>query len=71
MMAELGLDVSGAAVARRYADIIDGFIIDHVDPIPAPLRGVTFFSAATLMSSVDDQLRLARAVLRAADTLVA
>jgi LPPG:FO 2-phospho-L-lactate transferase len=71
MMAELGLDVSGAAVARRYADIIDGFVIDQVDPIPAPLRGVTFFSAATLMSSVDDRLRLARAVLRAADTLVA
>jgi LPPG:FO 2-phospho-L-lactate transferase len=71
MMAELGLDVSGAAVARRYADIIDGFIVDHVDPIPAPLRGVTFFSAATLMSSVADRLQLARAVLRAADTLVA
>jgi LPPG:FO 2-phospho-L-lactate transferase len=71
MMAELGLDVSGAAVARRYADIIDGFVIDQVDPIPAPLRGVTFFSAATLMSSVDDRLQLARVVLRAADTLVA
>jgi LPPG:FO 2-phospho-L-lactate transferase len=71
MMAELGLDVSGAAVARRYADIIDGFVIDQVDPIPAPLRGVTFFSTATLMSTVDDRLQLARAVLRAADTLVA
>jgi LPPG:FO 2-phospho-L-lactate transferase len=71
MMTELGLDVSGAAVARRYADIIDGFVIDQVDPIPAPLRGVNFFSAATLMSTVDDRLQLARAVLKAADTLVA
>jgi LPPG:FO 2-phospho-L-lactate transferase len=71
MMAELGLDVSGAAVARRYADIIDGFVIDQVDPIPAPLQGVTFFSGATLMSTVDDRLQLAHAVLGAADTLVA
>jgi LPPG:FO 2-phospho-L-lactate transferase len=71
MMAELGLDVSGAAVARRYADIIDGFVIDQADPIPAPLQGVTFFSAATLMSTVDDRLQLAHAVLGAADALVA
>jgi LPPG:FO 2-phospho-L-lactate transferase len=70
MMAELGLDVSAAAVARRYADIIDGFVVDQTDPIPPPLQGVTFFRAATLMSTVDDRLELARAVLRAADTLV-
>ena len=71
MMAELGLDVSAAAVASRYADIIDGFVIDQADPIPAPLQGITFFSAATLMSTVDARLQLARTVLRAADTLVA
>jgi len=29
MMAELGLDVSGEAVARRYAGLIDGFVVDH------------------------------------------
>ncbi len=32
MLAELGLDVSGAAVARRYAGLVDGFIIDQADP---------------------------------------
>jgi LPPG:FO 2-phospho-L-lactate transferase len=71
MLAELGLEVSGAAVARRYAGIIDGFVIDETDPIPEPLPGVTFFSAATLMNSADDRLRLAQAVLRAADALSA
>ncbi|MDB6089858.1 MAG: 2-phospho-L-lactate transferase [Gammaproteobacteria bacterium] len=71
MMAELGLDVSGAAVAQRYADLIDGFVIDRADPVPAPLPGITFFSAATLMSTVEDRRELARTVLRAADTLVA
>jgi LPPG:FO 2-phospho-L-lactate transferase len=69
MMTELGLDVSGAAVARRYAGLIDGFVIDQADVFPEPLPGVTFFSAATLMNSTDDRLRLAHAVLRAADTL--
>jgi LPPG:FO 2-phospho-L-lactate transferase len=69
MMTELGLDVSGAAVARRYAGLIDGFVIDQADVFPEPLQGVTFFSAATLMNSTDDRLRLAHAVLRAADTL--
>jgi LPPG:FO 2-phospho-L-lactate transferase len=71
MMTELGLEVSGEAVARRYADIIDGFVIDHADPIPQPLQDVRFFSAATLMHTSDDRLRLARAVLQAADTLSA
>lgn len=69
MMAELGLDVSGAAVARRYAGIIDGFVIDEADPMPEPLPGVTFFRAATLMNTADDRLRLAHAALHAADTL--
>ena len=71
MMAELGLDVSGAAVARRYAGLIDGFVIDHADPMPDATEGITFFSAATLMNTVDDRLQLARAVLRAADSLIA
>jgi len=69
MMTELGLDVSGAAVARRYAGLVDGFVVDQVDVLPEPLPGVTFFSAATLMNSTDDRLRLANAVLQAADTL--
>jgi LPPG:FO 2-phospho-L-lactate transferase len=69
MMAELGLEVNGAAVARRYADIIDGFVIDRSDPLPDPLPGVTFIRAPTLMKSTDDRERLARAALQAADTL--
>jgi LPPG:FO 2-phospho-L-lactate transferase len=69
MLAELGLDVSAAAVARRYAGLIDGFLIDQVDSIPDPLPGVTFFSAATLMHTTEDRVRLAHAALHAADAL--
>jgi LPPG:FO 2-phospho-L-lactate transferase len=69
MMTELGLDVSGEAVARRYAGIIDGFVIDHADPVPEPLQEVRYFGAATLMNTAEDRLRLAHTVLQAADRL--
>jgi LPPG:FO 2-phospho-L-lactate transferase len=69
MMAELGLEVSGAAVARYYLDIVDGFILDARDPIPEPVQGIKFFHTATLMSNDDDRLRLANVALQAADTL--
>jgi LPPG:FO 2-phospho-L-lactate transferase len=69
MMAELRLDVSGEAVARRYAGLIDGFVIDQADPLPESLQDITFFSAATLMTTTDDRVRLADTVLQAADTL--
>jgi LPPG:FO 2-phospho-L-lactate transferase len=71
MMAELGLEVSAAAVAERYAHLIDGFVIDQADAISPPPPGVRFFRAATLMSSTDDRLRLAQAVLQAAEVLTA
>jgi LPPG:FO 2-phospho-L-lactate transferase len=69
MMSELGLDASPAEIARRYAGLIDGFVVDRTDALPAALPGVTFLHTATLMNSVDDRLGLARAVLQAADTL--
>jgi LPPG:FO 2-phospho-L-lactate transferase len=69
MLTELGLDASGTAVARRYVGIIDGFVLDAVDAPAEPVPGIDFFTAATLMSTVDDRLLLAREVLRIADTV--
>jgi len=71
MMAELGLEVSGAAVARRYAGIVDGFVVDRADALPESWQDIKFFSAATLMTTSEDRLRLARAVLQTADRLSA
>jgi len=72
MLAELGFDVSGMAVAHRYLGIIDGFVLDEVDEARAePIPGIEIFTAPTLMSSVDNRLRLGREVLRIADTLAA
>jgi LPPG:FO 2-phospho-L-lactate transferase len=69
MMAELGLDVSPAAVARRYTGIIHGFIVDETDPLPESQPRIKFFSAATLMRSTDDRRRLATSTLQTADAL--
>lgn len=69
MMSELGLEVTPAAIARRYADFIDAFMIDVSDPMPEPVPDVKIVSAATLMTRIEDRLWLARAVLHAADAL--
>jgi LPPG:FO 2-phospho-L-lactate transferase len=69
MMAELGLDVSGEAVARRYAGLIDGFVVDHADSLPESWQDIQFFGAATLMNTSEDRLQLAHAVLQTADRL--
>ena len=67
MMAELGLAVSGDAIALRYAGLIDVFISDERDPLPAQVDGVRMQSAQTLMSTRADRVALAHAVLAAAD----
>lgn len=63
IMQELGLDITGDAVARRYAGLIDVFIVDETDPDPAPMQGVRFVKAQTLMKRTQDREELARAVL--------
>jgi LPPG:FO 2-phospho-L-lactate transferase len=69
MLMELGLEVTATAVARRYLGIIDGFVLDTVDAPAEPVPGIELLTARTLMSSVEDRLKLAREVLRIIDTL--
>jgi len=66
IMRELGLEISGEAVARRYAELIDAFIFDQSDAAPAPLEGVRFVAAQTLMHETPEREALARAVLAVA-----
>ena len=40
MMSELGLPVSAAAVARRYADLLDAYVLDHADAAEAGGLGI-------------------------------
>ena len=67
LMAELGLDVTVAAVARHYGDVIDGILVDAADPpIDLPVASAR---ADTMMRTLDDRIRVARAALDLAETL--
>jgi len=67
IMQELGLEISGEAVARRYAGLIDAFIYDRSDPAPGAVDGVRFFEAQTRMDGTQDREELAKAVLAVAE----
>jgi LPPG:FO 2-phospho-L-lactate transferase len=69
IMAELGIPVSAMAVAKRYAGLIDGYVIDHADAASAAALGIPATLAQTLMVTLDDREALARHVLAAADAL--
>ncbi|MBN9511249.1 MAG: 2-phospho-L-lactate transferase [Alphaproteobacteria bacterium] len=69
MMAELGLAPSAAAVAARYRDLLDGYVIDHDDAAAAGDLGLPVTVTATVMTTLAEREALARAVLGAADAL--
>lgn len=69
MLCELGLEVSGLSVARRYSGLIDAFLLDHTDPPAVPIPGMKLSHAPTLMQSAQDRVQLAQAVLELADGL--
>lgn len=73
MMRELGLDVSVAGVARHYADLIDGIVIDTVDAGQAGAiaeLGMAVSVAPTVMRSPADKRTLAQHVVAFADRLL-
>jgi LPPG:FO 2-phospho-L-lactate transferase len=67
MMAELGLPVDAASVARHYADILDLYIADEEDRAAVAGLDVPVVLARTLMHSLADREALARTVIAAAD----
>ena len=72
LMSELGRPATGAAVARLYDDLLDGFVLDHADAADAAevnALGIPTLPAHTLMRTLDDRERLAREVLAFADSL--
>jgi LPPG:FO 2-phospho-L-lactate transferase len=69
MMRELGLGVSAAAVAARYGDLLDGYIVDDADADAVGHVGARVTIARTLMKSLQDRETLARVTLEVADAL--
>jgi LPPG:FO 2-phospho-L-lactate transferase len=72
MLATLGHEVSALGVARLYAGLIDGLVIDEVDRELAPaieLAGSRALVTATVMGGEADRRRLATEVLDFAASL--
>jgi LPPG:FO 2-phospho-L-lactate transferase len=67
MLRELGFEASSAAVARRYAGLINLFISDASDPLPPPIPDLRVARARTLMTGPAEREHLAREVLRLVD----
>ncbi len=63
MMGELGLEVSAAAVATHYGDLLDGFVVDPADAALADALDVPCLVTPTLMRDDADKVALAEAVL--------
>lgn len=65
MMRELGLPVDASTPASRYRDLLAGYVVDDADADLAPAieaGGVAVLSTGTVMRSLGDRVRLARAV---------
>jgi LPPG:FO 2-phospho-L-lactate transferase len=67
MMAELGLPVDAATVARYYRDFLDLYIADEQDAAAVAGLDIPVVLTRTLMQSLADREELARTVLAAAD----
>ena len=63
MMRELGLEPSAVAVARRYHDLLRGYVADTVDASEVAALDLPVMTTTTLMATRADRCNLARAVL--------
>lgn len=75
IMRELGLQAGSGSVLRHYAGLIDGLVVDAADAADAgtleaaAAAGVAVAAEHTLMQSLDDRIRVARAALSMAEAL--
>jgi LPPG:FO 2-phospho-L-lactate transferase len=69
MMTELGITPSAAAVAKRYGDLLDGYVMDIGDAEEVAHVSSRVTLAPTLMTNLAEREQLARVVLEAADAL--
>jgi LPPG:FO 2-phospho-L-lactate transferase len=69
IMRELGLVVSPVTVARHYAGLIDGFVLDAADAALASDFEIPVHVTQTLMRTLRDRESLAHEVLKFAASL--
>jgi LPPG:FO 2-phospho-L-lactate transferase len=61
LMQELRMAVDNDSIVRHYAGLIDGILIDSGDRCEAP--DIVVGRCATLMTTLDDKIRVAQAAL--------
>lgn len=66
LFTELGIEANARNVAQHYAGLIDGLLIDKRDPQDDP--DIPCRREDTLMNTLDDRIRVARATLDFADS---
>ncbi|MFO1310657.1 MAG: 2-phospho-L-lactate transferase [Burkholderiales bacterium] len=69
LLRELGDEVDAFSAARRYAGLLDGYVIDAADAGDAPDPTLRVIRAPTLMQSRNSKVRLARVCLDLADAI--
>jgi len=60
IMQELGLQAGAVDIARHYAGLVDGFVIDSEDRALADKLAIPTRATRTLMTTLDDKIALAR-----------
>ena len=70
MMRELGIATSAVAVARRYGDLIDAYVVDDADASGCAGLDCAVVPAKALMETLADREALARIALQAADRVL-
>lgn len=72
MMAELGMEATAQGVARHYAGLIDGFVLDTVDAAAADAimaNGPDVLVTNTVMKSLEDRVSLALEIIAFSEQL--
>jgi LPPG:FO 2-phospho-L-lactate transferase len=69
LMRELGIETTPLAIATHYAGLIDGLVVDESDRRFAGRCGLPTLVTSTLMSTLEDKLRLATQTLEFANEI--
>jgi LPPG:FO 2-phospho-L-lactate transferase len=69
IMQELGLPVTPGAIFEHYRGLLDAIVVDSADAHAAREMPIPVFATATLMTSLEDRIRLAQFVLERARSL--
>jgi LPPG:FO 2-phospho-L-lactate transferase len=63
MMREMSIDISPLSISRRYADLLNGFVLDETDAELSDRFDLPVLATDTLMTDLPSKTRLAHVVL--------